>query len=928
MDVDLAQSYSSMFLEWKFLLSSPGNPTLVDELPRNLVIFIMLEDTSVHLKSLRSSKLNYFHEFSSAELATTSLYHPVRTTLLSYSAHLLCLELHRYRCDYAINPLFPRTVCIMNKTYNDIETTTASRPSTEQLSVTLSKASSSSSSVSEIETTTTKHYEILTTTQLFLQSTYTQYPTDQPIFTDTSESTTYTSTPKSTSTTVSTQKSPNEVTPTTTSQPETTTPQPKTTTSKPQTTISQPETSTSQPETTLQPKTTTSQPETTTSLLVTTTQPEITTSQPETTTTSQPETSTLPLETTSQTETTTLQPETTTTQPETTTIQPLTTTSALLEKTTSQTETTTSQPETTTTSQPGTTTTQPLTTTSHPEKTTSQLETTTTSQPETTTKQPLTTTSYPETTTSQPETTTTSQPGTTTTQPLTTTSQPETTTSQSETTTSQPLTTTSQPLTTTTQPLTTTTQPLTTTTQLLTTTSQPITTTTSQPLTTTSQPLTTTTQPLTTTSQPLTTTTSQPLTTTSQPLTTTSQPLTTTTSQPLTTTSQPLTTTTQSLTTTSQPLTTTSQPLTTTTQPLTITSQPLTTTSQPLTTTSQPLTTTSQPLTTTSTPLTTTLKPQTTTTQPQTTTIAGPKGTCTNSNEFCAYTLSSYQFIKCPENSAIVAIRTSTKPIPPQTYMRLLPYAPIYKRAIPPVLEAPSFRFVDPGFDEEDLRWVGAWWIGFIVMGIQCFIIGILMGMFPQSLKSLGSNKSDLAEAKRINDANLWKGYINIISSVVGLLGAGIIIKVFKPSSRKIAVFLTVSGVLNAVLYFSVNGITCGNPEIKKEIMASEPQCMHSCNCDNFQFDPICDLDSGITYFSPCHANCKEHHIESGNVPMISPHGFPKKQFPLILTNHQLVVWTGCWECRRAGMGIDLYDWEWNCTSMESSVLFNICVWY
>ncbi|KAG1676861.1 Solute carrier organic anion transporter family member 3A1 [Nymphon striatum] len=173
---------------------------------------------------------------------------------------------------------------------------------------------------------------------------------------------------------------------------------------------------------------------------------------------------------------------------------------------------------------------------------------------------------------------------------------------------------------------------------------------------------------------------------------------------------------------------------------------------------------------------------------------------------------------------------------------------------------------VDPGFDEEDLRWVGAWWIGFIVMGIQCFIIGILMGMFPQSLKSLGSNKSDLAEAKRINDANLWKGYINIISSVVGLLGAGIVIKVFKPSSRKIAVFLTVSGVLNAVLYFSVNGITCGNPEIKKEIMASEPQCMHSCNCDNFQFDPICDLDSGITYFSPCHANCKEHHIESGNV--------------------------------------------------------------
>ncbi|KAG1677185.1 Solute carrier organic anion transporter family member 2A1 [Nymphon striatum] len=212
-------------------------------------------------------------------------------------------------------------------------------------------------------------------------------------------------------------------------------------------------------------------------------------------------------------------------------------------------------------------------------------------------------------------------------------------------------------------------------------------------------------------------------------------------------------------------------------------------------------------------------------------------------------------------------------------------------------------------------------------MGIQCFIIGILMGIFPKSLKSQGSNKSvltqkykDLAEAKGINNANPWKdlpsiiknlfqnkvyianmfcasfgwysnygsnltipkvfevmfyitpseagtytGYINIISSVVGYLGAGIIIKVFKPSPRKIAVFVTVSFILNAALSFSVNGITCGNPEIKKEILASEPQCMHSCNCDNFQFDPICDVDRDITYFSPCHANCKEHQIESGN---------------------------------------------------------------
>ncbi|KAG1677189.1 Solute carrier organic anion transporter family member 2B1 [Nymphon striatum] len=235
---------------------------------------------------------------------------------------------------------------------------------------------------------------------------------------------------------------------------------------------------------------------------------------------------------------------------------------------------------------------------------------------------------------------------------------------------------------------------------------------------------------------------------------------------------------------------------------------------------------------------------------------------------------------------------------------------------------------VDPGFDEKDPRWIGAWWIGFIVMGIQCFIVGIIMGIFPKELRSQGSNKlhlthkdKDFAEAKGIKDENLWKdlpsrikklcqnkvyvanmfcvsfglfskwgsslmipkilevmffltpseantynGYINIASSVVGFLVVGVLTKVFKPSPVKIAIFLTVSFILNAALIFSVNGITCGNPEIKKEIMASEPQCAQSCNCDNFQFNPICDVDRGITYFSPCHANCKEHHIESGTM--------------------------------------------------------------
>ncbi|KAG1686292.1 Solute carrier organic anion transporter family member 1A5 [Nymphon striatum] len=233
---------------------------------------------------------------------------------------------------------------------------------------------------------------------------------------------------------------------------------------------------------------------------------------------------------------------------------------------------------------------------------------------------------------------------------------------------------------------------------------------------------------------------------------------------------------------------------------------------------------------------------------------------------------------------------------------------------------------VDPGFDESDPRWIGAWWIGFVVMGIQCILVGMLIGTVPKNLNVLRSKKPDLSKdvtelaiAKGVKEENLWKdlparlanicknkvfvanmlsssfamlglygsvlmlpktlevmfyltpseantytGYINIASFSIGFIGAGIVTRVFKPSPIKLAVFMTISFILNAALTFSISGITCGNPDIKTEIMASEPQCIHTCDCNNFQFNPICDLDMGITYFSPCHANCKEHTSESG----------------------------------------------------------------
>lgn len=42
-----------------------------------------------------------------------------------------------------------------------------------------------------------------------------------------------------------------------------------------------------------------------------------------------------------------------------------------------------------------------------------------------------------------------------------------------------------------------------------------------------------------------------------------------------------------------------------------------------------------------------------------------------------------------------------------------------------------------------------------------------------------------------------------------------------------------------------------------------EPPCNSSCICDMDKFAPICGTD-GLTYFSSCHAGCKEAFMVNG----------------------------------------------------------------
>ncbi|GIY61148.1 solute carrier organic anion transporter family member, partial [Caerostris extrusa] len=40
--------------------------------------------------------------------------------------------------------------------------------------------------------------------------------------------------------------------------------------------------------------------------------------------------------------------------------------------------------------------------------------------------------------------------------------------------------------------------------------------------------------------------------------------------------------------------------------------------------------------------------------------------------------------------------------------------------------------FFDPGYGTKDPRWIGAWWLGFIILGVAIFIFSVPMILFPK----------------------------------------------------------------------------------------------------------------------------------------------------------------------------------------------------
>ncbi|XP_063993445.1 solute carrier organic anion transporter family member 74D [Diachasmimorpha longicaudata] len=231
----------------------------------------------------------------------------------------------------------------------------------------------------------------------------------------------------------------------------------------------------------------------------------------------------------------------------------------------------------------------------------------------------------------------------------------------------------------------------------------------------------------------------------------------------------------------------------------------------------------------------------------------------------------------------------------------------------------------EPQITPTDPRWVGAWWLGLVLIAAMLMLVSIAMFAFPSRLpasrsppKIEDSKKPSLRDfpkaVKRLlkNDILMFRTassvlhilpiaglytflpkyletqfrlpahHANMISGVGGILvmGLGIIISgVFilraKPNARFVAAWIAFTAVVYAVGMGILMFIGCpmddfaGLTTNTDGIPGFEPTCDTSCDCDLYKFSPICGADRK-TYFSACHAGCSNYTVTDGKVSSFS----------------------------------------------------------